>query len=144
MTDGDQDVFTITTAVGGVEEVRGKPIGRASSRVNRHNHKLSDRAQPYRRCSACRWTEITIVRRDDGRYALISEGISSIQGEIAYGRVSVASSPEEAVQRLHRSDLVVKGEVVEPFLPVVARKALINAASCDPPIAEVMRSRGFM
>lgn len=139
MTSSDQDAtFRVITGQG-PQEVRGTLLGTASSRVSRHNHDRRRPCPPYRRCSACRWTEITVVRSGE-RYVLISEGFSDVEGEIPYGKVSVASTAYDAVRRLHRQ----VGGRGEYHLPAVARKALVQAAGVDPEFREEMRVRGYL
>lgn len=141
--DGGPVRRVVTTSKGEELEVRGHPLGRASSWTRGHSHGPNQISPRYQRCSACRWTEITVVRREDGRYTLISEGLTSIEGEIPYARVSVAENADEAVRRLHRLDRRGVVNPPQPFLPKVARKALLEAARADDEIAECMRGRGY-
>lgn len=137
-----ETVRRVVTSRGEELEVRGHPLGTASSRAEGHNHGPNEISPRYRRCSACRWTEITVVLRGDGRYALISEGLTSVEGEVPYARVSVAANAEDAVRRLHRHDRRTP-DPEEFFLPRVARNALLDAARYDESIAESMRGRGY-
>lgn len=143
MTSSDGDAVLNVVTDQGAREVRGTLLGKASSRVEVHNHPPTESCPPYRRCSACRWTEITVLRREDGQYVLVNEGLSQVEGEVAYARVSVATSAEAAVQRLYRVNQRGR-DPLEPFLPQVARKALLSASGSDPGIEESMRSRGFL
>lgn len=143
MTSSDGDAVLNVVTDRGAREVRGTLLGKSSSRVDSHNHPEGENCPPYRRCSACRWTEITVLRRGDGQYVLVNEGLSRVSGEVAYARVSVAASAEDAVQRLYRVNQRGR-DPLEPFLPQVARKALLHASDADPDIRESMRSRGFI
>lgn len=143
MTSSDRDVILWVCTKTGEQEIRGRELGRSSSRTKFHSHNPQLPPEPYKRCSACRWTEITVVRPPDGGYVLVSEGLSDLEGEIPYGRIYTAESGEEVVQGLYRTDRRSHDEE-EQFLPTVARKALINASGSDPEIAEAMRTRGFI
>lgn len=143
MTSSDGDAVLNVVTDQGAREVRGTLLGKASSRVDSHNHPDGEKCPPYKRCSACRWTEITVLKREDGHYVLVNEGLSRVDGEIPYARISVAASPDAAVERLYRVNQRGR-DPLEPFLPQVARKALLSASTLDDGIARVMRVRGFL
>lgn len=141
MANSEDTIFRVRSGREEVE-IRGTQLGTASSRADEHSHRETERLAPYQRCSACRWTEITVFRQDDG-YSLVCQGMSSVPGEVPYAKINRADSAEEAVQRLYRVNR--RGEnPPEPFLPIVARKALRQAARLDDGIARSMRLRGYL
>lgn len=142
MTSSDRDVSLWVCTKVGQQEVRGRELGRASSRSAHHSHPPGQDPEPYQRCSACRWTEITLVKTERG-YTVVSEGLTEVEGEVPYGRIYTAETGEEAVRGLYRADRRVEGST-ETFLPTVARKALTFAARRDPDIEQALRLRGFI
>lgn len=119
--------------------VTGRLLGQASSRRIRHEHR-----EPYvprgMRCSACRWTRITILYEDDPEverpYAVVFEGFSRIPGERTIGKVERTSSPLWVVECLHR-----RNREREKYISLVAKQALLLAAETDPDLRAVVDQR---
>lgn len=132
----DELTRCVPTPVGQVY-VTGVVLGTASSRTRAHSHDPASPPKPYQRCSACRWTQISIMRSTD-RYTVVSEGMSAVPQEVPYGRVVESTDPEELIQGLYRVDSR-DGRESRPFLPQVARLALAAAAEQDGLIARAIR-----
>lgn len=123
----------------GEVQVTGRLLGQASSRRLRHEHR-----EPYvphgMRCSACRWTRITILHDDEPAverpYSVVFEGFSRIPGERTIGKVEQTSSPLWVVECLHR-----RNREREKYISLVARQALLFAAEADPALREVVEQR---
>lgn len=120
----------------------GTVLGMASSRTVKHRHPLDQSPKPYQRCSACRWTELTILRLEN-QYAVLSEGHSAIEGEFTYRRYRKHTTAEAVVASLYRED-TRNGEDAVPILSVVGKRALVEAAVQDRAIATVLRTEGIL
>lgn len=125
----------------GDEEVSGHVLGQASSRRLRHTH-AGRWPDTGTRCSACRWTKITILYDDDAsqerRYIVVSEGMSVLPGERTLGKVERTSSPLWVIECLHR-----RNREKQTYLSLVARSAILNAAEQDGPLREEVDRRGI-
>lgn len=130
----------VNTEQGDVE-VRGTLLAQTSSRQFSHRHQTRY-AEPGIRCSACRWTRVTIVRDDDPgvarQYAVVTEGFSRIPGEQVLGRVERTSSPLWVIQCLHR-----RNKAREEYLSTVARNALLMATQYDGELQRECQHRGI-
>lgn len=133
----------VDVTVPGREGTRGTVLGKASSRTIKHRHPTGQAPPPYQRCSACRWTELTILRLEDGRYAVLSEGHSALKGEMTYRRFRRHDSAESVLASLYRED-TRSGNDPEPILSVVGKRALIEAAVQDRSIDAVLRTEGIL
>lgn len=133
----------VDVTVPGRGDTRGSVLGQASSRTIKHRHPADQPPPPYQRCSACRWTELTILRLEDGKYAVLSEGHSALEGEMTYRRFRRCDSIEGVVASLYRED-TRSGEDAVPILSVVGRKALIDASARDRSFETVLRSEGIL
>lgn len=123
----------------GVEVVRGHLLSQASSRRHRHLHPpAAGYAAPGERCSACRWTRVTILYEAGAErpYVIVSEGLSIVRGEHPLGKVERTSSPLWVIEWLHR-----RNHRRELFLPIVARQALLIAAERDEALGSEVRTR---
>lgn len=125
----------------GEVEVRGTLLAQTSSRQFNHRHQTRY-AEPKVRCSACRWTRVTIVRDEnpevERRYAVITEGFSRIPGEATLGKVERTSSPLWVIRCLHR-----RNKAREEYLSTVARNALIMATQYDEELQRECQHRGI-
>lgn len=132
--------MTVRTDSGDVK-VRGTLLAQTSSRQFSHRHH-TPHAEPGNRCSACRWTRITIVRDEDPEvirnYAVVSEGFSLVPGERTIGKVERTYSPLWVIRCLHR-----KNKDHEEYLSVVARNALLMACEYDQKLADECEKRGI-
>jgi hypothetical protein len=135
------DLVTVSTAYG-TEDVTGEILGRASSRTRHHRHPSDRPPEPYQRCSACRWTELTLVRQTPEGYVVISEGLSVLEGEIPYNKVRRMPTALAMVDSMYFEDTRNPG--AGAFLSVVGRRALLEAAQRDADVAEVLRGRGIL
>lgn len=122
--------------------VNGVVLGSASSKTVKHRHPEGQTPPPYQRCSACRWTELTLLRLPNGKYATLSEGHSDIEGEMTYRKVRKFTAIDKLVASLYREDF--RCEDSAPVLSVVARKALVSAAPNDRDLETVLRSQGIL
>lgn len=126
----------------GPEEVWGTLLAQASSRQFSHRHNGFRFAPPKQRCSACRWTRVTILRDEDldveRRYRVVVEGFSLVPGERTLGRVEHTSSVLWVIEYLHRQNKDTR----ERYLPVVARNALLMAVQYDVDLARECEHRG--
>jgi hypothetical protein len=117
----------------GVVTVEGILLAQTSSRRFNHAHR-GNHVPSGQRCSACRWTRITILRRenpdDDRPYAVVVEGFSLLPGERTIGRVECTSSPLWVIECLHR-----RNKAKEKYISVVARNALLMATQYDKALA---------
>lgn len=137
------EVRVVPTPVGDVY-VEGIALGSGSSRAAVHSHDPAKPPDPYQRCSACRWTQITIVRsRDQSGYVVVSEGMSNVAGEVPYGRVTEAEDSESLIRGLFRVDQR-GGRDPKPFLPRVALRALTASAERDSEIRETLLGLGYL
>jgi hypothetical protein len=118
----------------GEELVQGTLLAQTSSRQFSHRHSDQSHAKAGERCSACRWTRITIVRDPDTEgdrcYAVVQEGFSLVPGETVVGTVERTSSPLWVIRCLHR-----RNREKEEYLSIVARNALLMACEYDKQIA---------
>jgi hypothetical protein len=126
--------MSVTTDDGEVK-VTGTLLAQASSRqFNHHRHPREEHAPPRQRCSACRWTRVTLLRDEDPResqhYVIVTEGFSLVPGEGVLGKVERTSSSLWVIEYLHR-----KNKDREKFLPIVARNALMMAVQYDEKLA---------
>jgi hypothetical protein len=133
--------MVVSTPTGHVH-VQGTQLGRASSKRGQHTHEPDEAPVPYKRCSACRWTEITVFRAEEG-YVLVLEGMSSVTGEVPYGRVREVELAGDVVDNLYRVDRRENRDA-RPFLPLVARRALLDSARNDSDLAAALRLRGLL
>jgi len=125
--------LTVPTKSGEVD-VEGEVLGRATTHRDEHNHPPDTVPEPGQdvRCSACRWTEVTIL--DDvaaDKYVVVVVGRSIVEGESQRGRVEVTDSPTWVVECLRRP----VGGSTKLGLPTPARRALAEAADLDPEVA---------
>jgi len=132
----------VPTPVGNVY-VQGVALGSGSSRALSHSHDPSSPPAPYQRCSACRWTQITIVRGERSGYVVVSEGLSNVPGEVPYGRVTEAEDSDTLVRDLFRVDQR-EGRDPKPFLPKVALRALTVSAEKDSNIRRTLLGLGYL
>lgn len=117
-------------------------LGMASSRTIKHRHPADEAPAPYQRCSACRWTELTVFRVGAG-YAILSEGHSALDGEMTYSRYRKHATAESAVASLYRED-TRSGDDPTPILSIVGKRALLEAAAQDREIDTVLRTQGIL
>lgn len=122
--------------------VVGTLLAQTSSRQYRHRqHPGAQYAPPKQRCSACRWTRVTILRDDDLRahqpYVIVTEGFSLVPGERVLGKVERTSSPLWVIEYLHRTN-----RDKQKYLPIVARNALMMAVQYDEQLAAECQIRG--
>jgi hypothetical protein len=117
----------------GKVRVEGVLLAQTSSRRYRHNHPGAH-VPSGQRCSACRWTRVTILKRDE-TYLVVTEGFSLVAGELTRGRVVSTTSPLWVIQCLY----VRKRD----RLSIAARNALIVAADHDKELARECEARGI-
>jgi hypothetical protein len=127
----------------GEQAVTGVLLAQASSRQFKHRqHPGMNHAPPKQRCSACRWTRVTLLRMDDPSdprpYAIVTEGFSLVPGERVLGNVERTSSPLWVIEYLHRTN-----KDRERYLPLVARNALMMAVQYDEKLARECEHRGI-
>jgi len=132
--------FVVDTDAG-PEQVEGTLLAQTSSRRFTHAHR-GNHVPSGQRCSACRWTRVTILRSEDPdvarRYAVVSEGFSLVPGERTIGKVERTSSPLWVIECLHR-----RNRDKERYISVVARNALLMAMQYDVPLAAECEVRGI-
>ena len=88
------------------------------------------------RCSTCRWSEIHLLRTQDGAYVVHVCGHSILPGEVPLPRVSVVRSPFEVVELL-----TVRGGRTAPYLSVPGARVLARAADVDEGIRDAYINR---
>lgn len=119
--------------------ITGTLLAQASSRQYKHRqHPGMTYAPAKQRCSACRWTRVTILRDEgpDRLYIIVTEGFSLVPGERVLGRVEHTSSPLWVIEYLHRVN-----REKEKYLPLVARNALMMAVQYDEALARECEKR---
>lgn len=108
-------------------EVRGKFLGMASSRRERHDgHPPGMPKPPGMRCSACRWFEPRIFKLDSGGYLVHFAGRSAVPGEVVRGRYETARTEHEVIEQL-----TTRRQDGETKLTPPAARALAMAAGND-------------
>lgn len=125
----------------GDQTVTGTLLAQVSSRQYRHRqHPGMNHAPTKQRCSACRWTRVTLLRDDDSpqQYVIITEGFSLVPGERVLGKVERTSSPLWVIEYLHRTN-----KDRQKYLPLVARNALMMAVQYDEKLARECEHRGI-
>jgi hypothetical protein len=132
--------MTVSTDLGNVL-VQGTLLAQTSSRQFSHRHPETH-AKPGDRCSACRWTRITIVRDENPEvarnYAVVSEGFSLVPGERVISKVERTSSPLWVIECLYR-----RNKEREKYLSIVARNALLMSCEYDQKLADECEKRGI-
>lgn len=132
--------MSVDTDAGRVS-VEGTLLAQTSSRRFNHVHRGSH-VPSGQRCSACRWTRVTILRDEhsevERRYLVVVEGFSLVPGERTIGKLERTSSPLWVIECLHR-----KNREKQRYISVVARNALIMATQYDKPLAAECEVRGI-
>ena len=135
--------MNVSTDDGDVIVVSGTLLAQSGSKAHRHRQHNDSRYAPMKqRCSACRWTRLTILRDEDPQqeqpYVIVSEGFSIVPGERVLGKVERTSSPLWVIEYLHR-----RNKEKERYLPIVARNALMMAVQYDEKLARECEHRGL-
>lgn len=119
----------------GLESVRARLIGLASTRQDRHTH-AGDRVADSRPCPACRWFEVRVFQHGFGEtgYTVATAGMSDLPGETDRGRVQSARDAFEAVHLLSSP-----GDGGRRFLSAPVRDALEQASGIDPDTSTALR-----
>lgn len=136
-----------------VIRLRGRLLGFASSESDHHQHHDPDGyPRPGERCSACRWFECRIFEvqavlspdhqpaAPDGRYLVLTYGLSEVPGEVDKRRAVWVTSPHEIIELLTqrgRSDR-------QAFLPAASARALAQAAHWSPEVNEAYVNRAVV
>lgn len=118
----------------------GQKLALASSQWDTHGH-ASEFAVRGERCSACRWTEITIYRVPDnvlaaaqveqwiggplGKYLVVSSGRSVVPGERTFVNATWTNSPYEVIE------ILIQRRGTRVTLSTTAARALAAAAEFD-------------
>lgn len=119
--------------------VRGRLIGYNSSQREDHSHVGPLAPHDRRRCAACRWVEIRIVRDEDGQYAVSTLGRSTVDGEEDRSRVIFTESPFEILEVL-----TDRRNGRTPRLPIIAARVLAQAAAIDDGIKDAYVNRAVV
>jgi hypothetical protein len=114
----------------------GRRVADASSREIEHSHSPDRKAQRGERCSACRWLEVRIYIANDESsgtaYVLETVGRSLVDGEHDRFRTRRFRDPWLVIAKL------AKRHDDTTFLPLVAQRALSEAAEYDGRLAELL------
>lgn len=129
----------------GVIRFVGRTLGHASSHEDFHTHDEFDEngerryARPGRRCSGCRWHEVTIYEADedegDARYLVVTRGPSIVPGERTFCRATWTDAATEVVE------LLVIRQGGQPTLPRSSARALAQAADLDDDLLDAYENR---
>ena len=133
----------------------GRLLAVASSERLTHNHD-HPYAPPGKTCSACRWVEVSIYRRDitvpvnelahDHRedYVVYTVGRSVVPGEHNIPRIVETASPYEVVEALTVRRPPGGGRPAEVFMPPQHLRALSAAAQFDAGIRDAYVNRAVV
>jgi hypothetical protein len=99
----------------------------STHRPEHKGHPLVPWAPQGTHCSTCRWTELRIFRRADGRLAVVRCGVSEVPGERDLITVLTVDSGFELVEMLTTVDRTTRNTI----LPMPARRALAQASGHD-------------
>lgn len=123
--------------------VVGRLLGFGSSQRADHTHGRGGGEPSRRRCPACRWFEIRILRVSEqsqatpGPYLVHTLGPSTVPGERTFVRSEFAVTAYEVIELC----TVRQGERGEPYMPAAAARALSQAAGVDDAIQDAYVNR---
>lgn len=132
MTDSPMRKFDLDDGT----SVTAELLSHTSSCRSTHSH--SDGAPAAARCSACRWTEVSIYRTDEDRPAYFVEtvGETVVPGERRLVQLERTTSAHWVVETL-----VTRRRDGEMFLTRAARQALAEAAAVDKSLDDAFVNR---
>lgn len=127
--------------VGADHPVRAALLAHVTTERGDHDDHPGRHAAPGRRCSACRWIEITILRTTDDTYLVRQVGRTRVPGETTRDRLDETVSPYEVVEllTLRRRDRLTNA--VAPVMPACSARALAQAAARDEAVLDAYENR---
>lgn len=143
--------ITLHTQAQGTVKFNGYLLSRANSQQTAHTHSTDfiidaaplptterDRSGRKTRCSACRWFEVNLYKRDDGFYVLHTIGRTIVPGEIEFGRIATTDSAYTVVE------LMTVRNGLSVFLPAPSALALSMASKDDKDIRDAYVNRAVV
>jgi len=118
----DQERFSFT----------GRLLGSGSSRNIHHSDHQTEFARRGERCSACRWFEVYVYKRDPNGYVVQTIGESDVPGEVRLSRIVETTNAYEIVELL-----TVRKRDTNPYIPPQSLRALAQAAQYDDDVRDV-------
>lgn len=141
-TAGDRRNFELTSRTGRLD-FYGEVLASATSQRDHHGAHPDEYAAKGVKCSACRWFEVTLFRREcPGErpdYVVYTTGRSVVPGEYDMHRAATTDSAYEVVELL-----TIRRPGKEPFIVTQSAIALARASEKDEAIREAYVNRAVV
>jgi len=131
---------------GSRHEFTGALLGSGSSRSEHHSDHRGESAQRGTKCSACRWFEVAIYRREPNRhnrgvadYVVHTVGNTTVHGERRLSRIKYTRSAFDVLELL-----TVRPVDRDPFIAAQSARALAQAAQLDEDIRDAYINRAVV